>query len=51
MSNDNFQEDCPECHWDNVTVLEYDADEDKYLMQCDECDHKYWADNDDAVWK
>lgn len=50
MSNYNLEEDCPECHWDNVTVLEYDRDEDTFLMRCDECDHRYVVSNDNGVW-
>lgn len=51
MSNDNFEEDCPICHCSTTEVLEYDGDEDSYLMLCDGCGHRYWATNDDEVWK
>lgn len=50
MSNDNLTEDCPKCHCETADVIEYDGDEDAYLMVCDECKHTYWVDNEDGAW-
>lgn len=51
MRKKNFTEDCPRCHCETTGVLEYDGDIDMYLMECDECGNRYWAKNDDEVWK
>lgn len=41
--------ECEECGG-VVQATEYDSDEDMYYMIC-ENGHRYWASNEDEVWK
>lgn len=42
---------CPTCG-STGSVNEYDPDDDAYLFTCDnDPRHRWWATNDDEVWK